>query len=137
MSDDNLRQLAGEWLEKGRHDIDLAEREYKAYGHTDLICFHCQQTAEKYLKGYLVLQGVNVGKIKKWQIHDLSRLLEKSFEFNDDFKNLKEACLKLNRYYIEPRYPMSAPIEYSRQETKEAIEYTKEIVVFIEKKAEL
>lgn len=25
----------------------------------EIICYHCRQAAEKYLKGYLVLQGMN------------------------------------------------------------------------------
>ncbi len=29
----------------------------------EIICYHCQQAAEKYLKGYLVFHGMNPPKI--------------------------------------------------------------------------
>ena len=65
MNQNNLRVLAKEWLEKGKHDIDEAQLSLSAGGWADVICFHCQQAAEKHLKAFLVSKGIDVGKIKK------------------------------------------------------------------------
>ncbi|WP_242833528.1 HEPN domain-containing protein [Desulfosporosinus youngiae] len=34
----------------------------------EIICYHCQQSAEKYLKGYLVLNGVNTSENTRWHL---------------------------------------------------------------------
>lgn len=39
-----------DWLEKGDHDLEDADRLLKNGGHTDTICFHTQQAVEKYLR---------------------------------------------------------------------------------------
>lgn len=42
-------------------DMDISSAEYLLPMHPrplEVICYHCQQSAEKYLKGYLVYKGV-------------------------------------------------------------------------------
>lgn len=56
-------ELIGEvkrWVEKAEHDLTAAEHSMSLAdkGLTDIICFHCQQCAEKYLKGLLVLHKI-------------------------------------------------------------------------------
>lgn len=46
----NFKILAKEWFEKGNHDLDEANLSFREGGWTDIICFHCQQAVEKYLK---------------------------------------------------------------------------------------
>lgn len=65
MKQNNLTILAKEWFEKGDHDFDEARLSFEHGGWTDIICFHCHQTAEKYLKGFLVSRGINIGKSSK------------------------------------------------------------------------
>ncbi|MCK4245102.1 MAG: HEPN domain-containing protein [Candidatus Omnitrophica bacterium] len=131
MKQNNLIILAKEWFEKGNHDLDEAKLSFEHGGWTDIICFHCQQAAEKYLKGFLVSQGVNIGKLKKWQIHELPKLWKECNKLNRNFKSIEEECIVLNGYYIEPRYPLGEPKVYSKKEAKEAIEATEKIVSFI------
>jgi Uncharacterized conserved protein related to C-terminal domain of eukaryotic chaperone, SACSIN len=60
---DKREQLVNQWITKADHDLGMAELaiankpEYK-----DLICFHCQQSAEKYLKAYLVHLNIDFKK---------------------------------------------------------------------------
>ena len=47
------------WLRKAEADYAGAlhlHRRKKHHSLPDLVCFHCQQAAEKYLKAFLVLQ---------------------------------------------------------------------------------
>jgi len=55
--DDVFKKQAGEWFERGRHDIETAQLLYEERGHTDSIAYHIPQAREKYLKGYLVVHG--------------------------------------------------------------------------------
>lgn len=48
---DNYRNLADEWFEKARADVDFARIGFKETEHYGQVCFLCQQAAEKYLKG--------------------------------------------------------------------------------------
>jgi len=47
-----------DWLKKAGNDLKAAEAiiEYYEEPPTDTVCYHCHQTAEKSLKGYLVFQ---------------------------------------------------------------------------------
>ena len=131
MKQNNLLILAKEWFEKGSHDLDEAKLSLEHGGWTDIICFHCQQAAEKYLKGFLVSQGVNIGKLKKWQIHELPKLWKECNKLNRNFKSIEEECIILNEYYIEARYPLGEPKVYSKEEAEEAIEAAEKIVSLI------
>lgn len=128
MNQNNLHLLAQEWFEKGSHDIDEAKLSFREGGWTDIICFHCQQTAEKHLKGFLVSKGINIGKLKKLQIHELPKLWQECNNIDKRFFSVEEDCIKLNPYYIEPRYPLGHPKVYTKKETEEAIHSAEAIV---------
>ena len=52
------KEISKEWFEIG--DSDLASAEFLLKMHpvpNEIICYHCQQAAEKYLKGFLALKG--------------------------------------------------------------------------------
>ncbi len=134
MNRNNFDILANEWLEKGSHDFDEANLSFQYGGWTDIICFHCQQACEKYLKGYLVSQGINVGKIRKFHIHDLTKLWSECCKIDKSFQDIEDECILINPYYIEPRYPLGHPVVYTKQETKEALEATNKIVDFVHNK---
>jgi HEPN domain-containing protein len=126
MKNKDFKKLASEWFEKGNHDLEDARRLFNAGGYPDTICFHCHQAAEKYLKGFLVLNN------KKFRrIHDLVIFLEDCSKINKEFKEVLDECKKLNKYYIESRYPIETPVSYSETETKEALEKAEKIVSFI------
>jgi HEPN domain-containing protein len=63
--------IAQEWIEKADEDFEFALvnfQEGKPF--VAQICFHFQQSAEKYLKGYIVARDLEFRKT-----HDLSMLL--------------------------------------------------------------
>ncbi len=136
MTQNNFKVLAHEWFEKGSHDLDEARLSLKAGGWTDIICFHCQQAAEKYLKGFLVAQGINVGKMRKMQIHDLTKLWSECCKLDRHFSSVEEYCIILNPYYIEPRYPLGAPKVYTKIEAHQALQAAEKIIKFILRESE-
>jgi HEPN domain-containing protein len=89
------------WFKKAENDLlsirnKLASEEIPI----DACCFHAQQTAEKYLKAFLVFKSVSFPKT-----HDLQALTALCAKINPIFHELKEPALKLSDFGIAPRYP--------------------------------
>ena len=59
MSDE---QYINEWIEKANKDIKAVEKLKDDNEITEIICFHCQQAVEKYLKALLILKGEDIQK---------------------------------------------------------------------------
>jgi len=131
--DEGLRQQALEWFERGDHDIETAQLLYDEWGYTDAMAYHIQQAIEKYLKGYLVLQGEE----PPW-VHELDTLLNLVAGFEADlYEPFIELCEKATRYYIEDRYPPGPPTEYSRAEIEADLKLAWKLVREIRKKGGL
>ena len=118
-----------QWFRLARLDLSVAEHLYqnmypKPY---EPITFHCQQAAEKYLKGYLVFKGVEPSKI-----HALPLLLKECEKFSVDFFELFEKCVFMNKYAVLPRYPNE--LEITAEDISLVFKYTREIKVFVEEK---
>jgi len=72
----------------------------------EIICYHCQQSAEKYLKGFLVLNGTNPPKT-----HDLNQLNNLCSDISSSFSTIADECSDLTAYGAQPRYPMQIVLE--------------------------
>ena len=65
------RQLAQAWFRKAENDLLNARNNFEAeLVPWDTVCFHCQQMAEKYLKGFLAWHAQPSGRT-----HDLEALI--------------------------------------------------------------
>src|SRR5688500_4628836 len=96
-----MKRETGQWLRKAEADLDGATQlAQTAKPHHDLICFHCQQSAEKYLKALLVELGVVFPKT-----HRLEDLLLLLVPHDSSLKNLRRALVSLTRYAVDYRYP--------------------------------
>jgi HEPN domain-containing protein len=103
--------IVQEWLDKADEDFRFAESNLK--GGSDFwaqISFHFQQSAEKYLKAYIIDKGLAFDKV-----HDLVHILRTCSAFEPAFDALKEDCILLNSAYIEARYPVSWPSNYTKE----------------------
>ena len=90
-----------EWLEVADRDLDSALLLNEAVRrHFEVICYHCAQAVEKYLKGYLVFNDIVPQKK-----HDLVLLNDFCFEIENDFQNINDECDFLNKFAIDIRYP--------------------------------
>ncbi len=68
-----MKAATREWVQKAESDFQVAKvlsRKRKLDFH-DEVCFHCQQSAEKYLKARMQEAGLRVPKT-----HDLEVLLD-------------------------------------------------------------
>ncbi|MBU1628144.1 HEPN domain-containing protein [bacterium] len=116
-------KIIKEWIEKAEEDFGFAlvnlsdERDFYAQ-----ICFHFQQAAEKYLKAYVV-----AAELKFEKIHDLVRLLGICKEKDVSFDSLEEDCRFLSIFYIDTRYPVHWPANYTKEKAMEAQESAKRI----------
>ena len=81
----------------------------------EIICYHCQQSAEKYLKGYIALNG---GEILR--THDLTILNKICSKYNEKFKEVDEDCIELVDYGVHVRYPFHIDLE--EYDMKKALE---------------
>ena len=126
---DNQSEHARRWMEKARSDLlnadnNLASSEVPY----DTVCFHCQQAAEKLLKGLLVAHGCEYPIT-----HNLFVILEKVIEFDAAAESLRQSLALLNPYSVEVRYPGDAWMP-SPDDAAEARQAAREIYDFMRSK---
>ncbi len=128
-----LAHQASEWFQRGDHDIETAQLLYDAHGHTDAVAYHIQQAIEKYLKGYLILNGE-----KPPRTHDLGALLNLVSRFQPDlYTSFIELCEKVTRYYVEDRYPPGPPAAYDRSEIKADLDLAWQLIKLVRQDANI
>ncbi|MBM3282626.1 HEPN domain-containing protein [Candidatus Gottesmanbacteria bacterium] len=119
-----------DWLLKAKRDLDTAFLNHRHGGYTDTTCYFCHQTVEKALKSYLLYKGLRFLP----QTHILPSLLSLCEEKDKYFAKFREKCQILDGYYIETKYPVSPPCDYSKDQTEEAIEIAEQIFDFVNEK---
>jgi len=95
----------GEWLEIADEDILVVEK--LASGQPvawRAVCFHAQQSGEKYLKALLVRHGIHPPRT-----HHLTELLSEIRKAGSPFVGLDVDCALLSTFPVEPRYPSDVP----------------------------
>ena len=80
----------------------------------EIICYHCQQCAEKYLKALTEYLGKEIEKT-----HDLGNLATTISETLEVPQNVLVSCAKLTQYGVKIRYPQE--FEMSENHVKAAI----------------
>ena len=115
-----------QWIEIADSDFAAAQHMANTMRPTpyEIICFHCQQAAEKYLKWVLVLHDIDPPKI-----HDLEELEKFCENINSQFKTLYEKCAVLTEYAVHSRYPEEKQLE--KHDMDRALEYAKSIMEFV------
>ena len=124
-----------EWLAFAQTDYNCADYLYKASLYPkplNVICYHCQQAAEKAIKALIVYFG-NQGGMPK--VHDLSFLLnqinnmvneQKEIEISHDFMAMADS---LSKYGVAPRYPNE--IEVNECQTEKALQDSAKILDWV------
>lgn len=120
-----MNELTTEWLEKAEGDYATAERELRARRRPnyDAVCFHAQQTIEKYLKAFLQEHGVNFPKT-----HSLIELLEIALPFDGSLELQRELLVQLERYAVRYRYPGESA---DKDEARSALRAARVVRIFI------
>ena len=116
------------WLLKARSDLRSARAlSVLAEPATDTASYHCQQAAEKAIKGYLACRDQPLVRI-----HDLERLLELASALEPSFSRLETQADTLNPYATAFRYPDALGAQFpSLAEVNIAIEHAQAIYDFV------
>lgn len=97
MIDEYIKQ----WISKAEHDLKTVEHELALPEEEivkDVVCFHCQQAVEKYLKAFLIYHKVEIERT-----HDIEHLLELCATIDKDFDNIE--VKELSSFGVDIRYP--------------------------------
>ena len=96
-----MRKMTREWVRKAEADYQLAAklaRESESFH--DQLCFHCQQSAEKYLKALLQELGRPIPRT-----HILRDLVNLLLSDHAELRSLQRGVKFLTRFAVETRYP--------------------------------
>jgi HEPN domain-containing protein len=115
-------QIISEWLQKADEDFEFAASILNDTTFFAQICFHFHQAAEKYLKSCIIASDLPFKKI-----HDLPILLKSCLVREPKLKVVEKDCRFLNSFYIDTRYPVHWPTEYSKEEAIKAKDAAKHI----------
>ncbi|MGP0065283.1 MAG: HEPN domain-containing protein [Isosphaeraceae bacterium] len=115
-----MKRLTAKWVRKAEDDLGGAKRlERDDPPYHDLVCFHRQQSAEKYLKAVL----------QEWEpvpprTHDLVRLLDLLLPRDPDLGRLRRRLNSLTLYALDIRYPIKRA---SRRNAQAALRHVERI----------
>jgi HEPN domain-containing protein len=123
-----MRAISEEWVFKAEDDYRSAEALLYEIEIpiVDTACFHCQQSAEKYIKAFLVEHDIDFPRS-----HNLMQLLELCLQVDEDFLSIQKQLQSLEHYAVTIRYPgLTVPFEFA----EEAFETASHIRAFVKKK---
>lgn len=108
-----MKPLTADWIEKAEGDFlvatQLMQRRHKRV--LDAVCFHSQQTVEKYFKARLFEAGISFPKS-----HDLVALLKLLLPVEPLWSSFEPAVMELTDYAVNFRYPgETATVAEARQ----------------------
>jgi len=93
---------------------------------TEIIAFHCQQAAEKYLKGALVILNEEPP-----YIHDLPQLCKIAEKHRPSFVSISSSCSIITQFSVQPRYDQG--LDLSEEDMRLVLSHTKIIIAFLQK----
>jgi HEPN domain-containing protein len=120
-----MNPLTEEWIQKAERDYHTACREQRVrkFPNYDGVCFHAQQTTEKYLKAVLQENGQKIR-----HTHNLGDLLGLCIHLDTSFELLQSDLNILEGFAILFRYPGQSA---SKLEAKSALKAAEIIRLFI------
>ena len=113
--------------DKGERDIKASEQLMKGDDgefYSSIICFHCQQAVEKYLKAYLMYHEIAPPKT-----HDLLRLAAICSDFDEAFVGFELDGFA--SYGVDIRYDAPHP---SLSDAEQAMSVAKEVISYVVQK---
>ena len=128
---DDKITIVKEWLRFASNDINCAKHSLSMRPvPLEIICYLCEQAAEKALKGYLVYQNVEPPKT-----HILKLLCKMCTDIDKSFEEITVQCGNLTLYAVQPRYPFE--IEITENDMKKAILDADRVMEFILQRLQL
>ncbi len=122
MSDDKL-VLVKAWFKKAENDLVNAEHTMTmTEPPTDTVCFHAQQCAEKYLKGFLAYHSIDFPKT-----HSLEDLVALGRTVAPSLRDDVGEVEILSSYGVEARYPDAPYYDIPQEDAWEAIKIARQV----------
>jgi len=104
-------KIVKEWLDKANEDFNFARINLEERNNFyPQICFHFHQAVEKYLKSFIVAYDLEFEKT-----HNLMNLLMTCSSIDASLLSIMEECERLNTAYIDTRYPVHWPTDYTQE----------------------
>lgn len=123
---DDRAMLVKNWLIKALHDLAVAKKlKCDEEPYYDVAIYHCQQAAEKAIKGMLVFHEIEFPKT-----HDLRLLVQLAGSIISDFAQYADAADILTPYATEFRYPGEI-MDPTPEEMEEGVTHAEKIVAFV------
>ena len=127
---DDKITLVKDWLRFASDDINCAKHSLSMHPvPIEIVCYHCEQAAEKALKGYLIYQNVEPPRT-----HILKLLCKMCADIDETFEEISEQCGNLTPYAVQARYPHE--IHITESDMKKAILNADRVLEFIYQKLE-
>ena len=124
--DEAKRDYIRQWLEKAIGDLRSARRLASPPDPIlETAFFHCQQAAEKAVKGYLAYQDRPLEKT-----HDVEKLVESAESCEPRFAAWRQAAEKLTPYATAFRYPPK-PDDPDEEQYREAEQAAAGLLAFV------
>lgn len=122
-----MNQEIRKWIDMAEMDYGVAMHLYETYYPKpyEIICYHCQQAAEKVIKGIIMASGTKGGMPKS---HDLSFLLNQiknQISVEDKFYDYAD---ELTPYGVAVRYPNELYLE--EHHVKDALKMADELIMW-------
>jgi HEPN domain-containing protein len=111
-----------------KKDLRSAKILFEHEADNEIICFHCQQAIEKYLKGYIIYSS---GELKEG--HSLLKLCKYVMSTEKTFNDLLKDMAFVNTFYIETRYPAEDPLIVTTEDVEECFKIMNKVVEKIDK----
>ena len=115
-----------DWLERAGQDLKAASLLMDSPETLDAAAFHCQQCAEKALKGYILFKTH-----QHVDGHNLTWLCRQAIKTDRHFTQWIDESVVLNRYYIETRYPADIPLSLDGRAVSRAYDMARAMYRFI------
>ncbi|MEW5939512.1 MAG: HEPN domain-containing protein [Chloroflexota bacterium] len=123
---DAKRSLVHNWLMKSRRDLLSAKRLARGKDpFFDTAIYHCQQSVEKAIKGWLVYRDQTFEKT-----HDLRLLVTQASEIDSKFKDWLGIAVQVSPYATAYRYP-GEEFDPSEEEYQEAFKAASKFYEFV------
>lgn len=127
--DEVQASLTRQWLIKASNDLRNAQIvAVTPEGPLDTAIYHCQQAAEKAVKGFLFSKDEPFEKT-----HDIVRIVRLAEQFEPRFGDFIEQARILTPLAWRFRYPSDTPDEPTREQFSEAFTHAQSIYGFVVK----
>ncbi len=121
---DDKAILVKNWFTKAEHDLFVSKILIQNEQYLDVAIYHCQQAAEKSLKGFLTLHDKDFPKT-----HDIRLLVQLAISIDSGFVRYEDSADLLTPYATAFRYPGDV-MEPTRDEMNEGFKRAEDLVAF-------